>query len=131
MKLLKKKEAIKKEVKKPMINKLMAKNRTSKEKTFITFVKLKENENDQPQWINRILNEYSDIITDELIEYRNDMQFEHKIELTENSIPKKKQYRLTPREIKTMNDQLTELLEKGLIRPSTSPFGAPVVFARK
>ncbi|GJV41525.1 putative reverse transcriptase domain-containing protein [Tanacetum coccineum] len=35
-------------------------------------------------------------------------------------------YHLTPFELKELSDQLKELLEKGFIRPSSSPWGAPV-----
>ncbi|GJU48718.1 putative reverse transcriptase domain-containing protein [Tanacetum coccineum] len=40
-------------------------------------------------------------------------------------------YRLDPSEMKELSKQLKELLEKGFIRPSWSPWGAPVVFIKK
>ncbi|GKB52208.1 putative reverse transcriptase domain-containing protein, partial [Tanacetum coccineum] len=40
-------------------------------------------------------------------------------------------YRLTPSEMKELLDQLQELSEKGFIRPSSSPWGAPVLFVNK
>nr|GEX73894.1 reverse transcriptase domain-containing protein [Tanacetum cinerariifolium] len=40
-------------------------------------------------------------------------------------------YRLAPSEIKEMSEQLHELSDKGLIRPSSSPWGAPVLFVKK
>ncbi|GJS43777.1 putative reverse transcriptase domain-containing protein [Tanacetum coccineum] len=40
-------------------------------------------------------------------------------------------YHLTPFELKELSDQLKELLEKGFIRPSSSPWGAPVLFVKK
>ncbi|GKF65130.1 hypothetical protein Tco_0191647 [Tanacetum coccineum] len=39
-------------------------------------------------------------------------------------------YRLTPSELKELSDQLKELSEKGFIRPSSSPWGAPVLFVK-
>ncbi|GJZ25212.1 putative reverse transcriptase domain-containing protein [Tanacetum coccineum] len=39
-------------------------------------------------------------------------------------------YHLAPSELKELSDQLKELLEKGFIRPSSSPWGAPVLFIR-
>ncbi len=39
--------------------------------------------------------------------------------------------RLAQPELEELRKQLTELLEKGYIRPSLSPFGAPVLFAKK
>nr|GEY89493.1 hypothetical protein [Tanacetum cinerariifolium] len=40
-------------------------------------------------------------------------------------------YRLAPFEIKELSDQLQELSDKGFIRPSSSPWGAPVLFVKK
>ncbi|GJY12478.1 putative reverse transcriptase domain-containing protein [Tanacetum coccineum] len=40
-------------------------------------------------------------------------------------------YRLAPSELKELSDQLKELLEKGFIRLSSSPWGAPVLFVKK
>ncbi|GKC68102.1 putative reverse transcriptase domain-containing protein [Tanacetum coccineum] len=40
-------------------------------------------------------------------------------------------YRLAPSEMKELSKQLQELLEKGFIRSSSSPWGAPVLFVKK
>nr|GEU95022.1 putative reverse transcriptase domain-containing protein [Tanacetum cinerariifolium] len=40
-------------------------------------------------------------------------------------------YRLAPYEMKKLADQLQELSDKGFIRPSSSPWGAPVLFVKK
>ncbi|GKA45337.1 putative reverse transcriptase domain-containing protein [Tanacetum coccineum] len=40
-------------------------------------------------------------------------------------------YRLAPSEMKELSDQLQELSEKGFIRPSSSPWGGPVLFVKK
>ncbi|GJP42756.1 hypothetical protein CLOM_g2291 [Closterium sp. NIES-68] len=40
-------------------------------------------------------------------------------------------YRLSPTELTDMKKQIKYLLAKGLIRPSTSPYGAPVLFTPK
>ena len=40
-------------------------------------------------------------------------------------------YRMAPTELKELKKQLEELLEKGFIRPSISPWGAPVLFVKK
>ena len=40
-------------------------------------------------------------------------------------------HRMTPVELQELRVQLQELLDKGLIRPSTSPWGAPVLFEKK
>ncbi|GJR17275.1 putative reverse transcriptase domain-containing protein [Tanacetum coccineum] len=40
-------------------------------------------------------------------------------------------YRLAPSEMKELSDQLKKLSDKGFIRPSSSPWGAPVLFVKK
>ncbi|KAH9295731.1 hypothetical protein KI387_039319, partial [Taxus chinensis] len=40
-------------------------------------------------------------------------------------------YRMTTTELVELKAQLQELLCKGLIRPSVSPWGAPVIFVKK
>nr|GEU87816.1 putative reverse transcriptase domain-containing protein [Tanacetum cinerariifolium] len=40
-------------------------------------------------------------------------------------------YRLVPLEMQELFDQLQELADRGFIRPSTSPWGAPVLFFKK
>src|SRR3954470_6540892 len=40
-------------------------------------------------------------------------------------------YRMSYEELNELKKQLTELTEKGFIRPSVSPFGAPVLFVHK
>ena len=38
---------------------------------------------------------------------------------------------MAPIELKELKTQLQELLDKGLVRPSVSPWGAPVLFVKK
>nr|GEV19620.1 hypothetical protein [Tanacetum cinerariifolium] len=53
-------------------------------------------------------------------------QVEFKIELIPSVAPvARAPYRLAPFELKELSDQLKELSEKGFIRPSSSPWGAP------
>ena len=40
-------------------------------------------------------------------------------------------YRMAPAELRELKAQLQELLSKGFIRPSESPWGAPVLFVKK
>jgi hypothetical protein len=52
---------------------------------------------------------------------------------TENDVlpPVGRIYNMSETELKSLKDYLDEMLGKGFIRPSTSPIGAPVLFARK
>lgn len=40
-------------------------------------------------------------------------------------------YRMSPKELEVLRDQLRELTEKGMIQPSASPWSSPVLFVRK
>ena len=40
-------------------------------------------------------------------------------------------YRMAPAELRELKARLEELLSKGFIRPSISPWGAPVLFLKK
>ncbi|GBG79003.1 hypothetical protein CBR_g28716 [Chara braunii] len=56
-------------------------------------------------------------------------RIQHRIEIEHGSkTPKGAVYMMSPRELEELRKQLDELLEKGWIRPSSSPFGAPVLF---
>ncbi|GKE24874.1 putative reverse transcriptase domain-containing protein [Tanacetum coccineum] len=59
-------------------------------------------------------------------------QVEFQIDLVPGAAPVAREpYRLAPSEMKELTDQLKELSEKGFIRPSSSPWGAPVLFFKK
>ncbi|WZY93867.1 hypothetical protein YC2023_066196 [Brassica napus] len=54
------------------------------------------------------------------------------IELEPGTAPlSKSPYRMAPAEMAELKKQLEELLDKGFIRPSSSPWGAPVLFVKK
>ncbi|KAA0041947.1 ty3-gypsy retrotransposon protein [Cucumis melo var. makuwa] len=59
-------------------------------------------------------------------------EIEFAIELELGTVPiSKAPYRMAPAELKELKVQLQELLDKGFIRPSVSPWGAPVLFVKK
>nr|GEW66809.1 putative reverse transcriptase domain-containing protein [Tanacetum cinerariifolium] len=59
-------------------------------------------------------------------------QVEFQIDLMSGAAPvARKPYRLAPSEMKELSDQLKELSDKGFIRPSSSPWGAPILFVKK
>ncbi|GJU96827.1 putative reverse transcriptase domain-containing protein [Tanacetum coccineum] len=69
---------------------------------------------------------------DDLLRLPPPRQVEFKIELVPGAAPvARAPYRLAPSEMKELADQLQELSEKGFIRPSSSPWGAPVLFVKK
>nr|GFC54908.1 putative reverse transcriptase domain-containing protein [Tanacetum cinerariifolium] len=59
-------------------------------------------------------------------------EIKFRIDLIHGAMPvAKSPYRLAPTEMQELANQLKELQEKGFIRPSSSPWGAPVLFVKK
>ncbi|GJW80841.1 retrovirus-related pol polyprotein from transposon 17.6 [Tanacetum coccineum] len=59
-------------------------------------------------------------------------QVEFQIDLVPGVAPvARAPYRLAPSELQELSTQLQELSDKGFIRPSSSPWGAPVLFVKK
>ncbi|GJP85889.1 hypothetical protein CLOP_g15986 [Closterium sp. NIES-67] len=93
----------------------------------------KEKISEPPGKIKELLKEFQDILPDdlpnELPPYRT---HQHEIVEEPGSKPTfRAPYRLSPTELTDMKKQIEYLLAKGLIRPSTSPYGAPVLFTPK
>lgn len=83
--------------------------------------------------IKRIIEEYSDVFPDELPKQLPPKRtYDHRIDLYPDATPVyKPTYRMSPAELEELKKQLDELLEHGLIQPSKSPYGAPVLFVKK
>jgi hypothetical protein len=76
--------------------------------------------------------EYPDIFPDELPGMPPDRDVEFVIELQPGTAPiSKRPYRMPPNELAELKLQLQELLDKGYIRPSASPWGCPALFIKK
>ncbi|XP_070667530.1 uncharacterized protein [Malus domestica] len=69
---------------------------------------------------------------DDLPELPPDRDVEFSIDLLPGTDPiSLTPYRMAPAELRELKIQLQELLDKGFIQPSSSPWGAPVLFVRK
>ncbi|GJT98649.1 putative reverse transcriptase domain-containing protein [Tanacetum coccineum] len=76
--------------------------------------------------------DFPEVFPDDLLGLPPPRQVEFKIELVPGTAPVAcAPYRLAPSEMKELADQLQELSEKGFIRPSSSPWGAPMLFVKK
>jgi hypothetical protein len=76
--------------------------------------------------------EYAVVFPDELPGMPPGRYIEFTIELQPGMTPiSKRPYRMPPTELAELKKQLQELLDKGFIRPSTSPWGCPTLFVKK
>ena len=80
----------------------------------------------------RLVCEYEDVFPDELPGLPPQRVVDFCIELHPGTSPiSMTPHKMTPIELHEIKVQLQELLDKRFIRPSTSPWGAPVLFAKK
>ena len=76
--------------------------------------------------------EFLDVFPKDLPELPLDRDVEFSIDLEPSTAPiSRHPYRMAPKELAEMKKQLEELLEKGFIRPSSSPRGCPAIFVKK
>ncbi|KAL0554090.1 hypothetical protein IC582_008001 [Cucumis melo] len=79
-----------------------------------------------------VVRDYPDVFPEELPGLPPHREVEFAIELEPGTVPiSRAPYRMAPAELKELKVQLQELLDKGFIRPSVSPWGAPVLFVKK
>ena len=90
-----------------------------------------EDEARQDLDLPRVVCEYEDVFTNELSGLPLPRDVDFCIELHPGMSPiSMTQHRTTLVELQELKVQIQELLDKGFIRPSTSPRGAPVLFAK-
>ncbi|KAJ9566947.1 hypothetical protein OSB04_002913 [Centaurea solstitialis] len=79
-----------------------------------------------------VVRDFPEVFPEELPGLPPHRQVEFHIDLVPGAAPiAKSPYRLAPSEMQELSNQLQELLDKGFIRPSSSPWGAPVLFVKK
>jgi hypothetical protein len=79
-----------------------------------------------------VVYEYPDVFPEELPGMPPDRDVEFVIELQPGTAPiSKRPYRMPPKELAKLKNQLQELLDKGYIRSSSSPWGCPALFVKE
>ncbi|GKE68306.1 putative reverse transcriptase domain-containing protein, partial [Tanacetum coccineum] len=79
-----------------------------------------------------IVQDFSEVFLEDLSGIPLARPVEFQIDLIPRAAPiARAPYRLAPSEMKELSEQLQELSDKGFIRPSSSPWGAPVLFVKK
>ena len=78
------------------------------------------------------VSDFPDVFPEELPGLPPQREIEFAIDVVPGATPASiTLYRMAPLELKELKLQLQELLEKGFIRPSVSPWEAPVLFVKK
>jgi hypothetical protein len=79
-----------------------------------------------------VVNEFPDVFPEEFPGMPPNQDIEFVIELKAGTAPiYKTPYRMATPELAELKEHAKELLEKGFIHPSSSPWGAPVIFVLK
>ncbi|GJS63420.1 putative reverse transcriptase domain-containing protein [Tanacetum coccineum] len=79
-----------------------------------------------------IIQNFPEVFLEDLPGLPPNRQVEFQIDLIPGVTPvSRAPYRLAPSKMKELSEQLKELSDKGFIRPSSSPWGAPVLFVKK
>ncbi|XP_071913991.1 uncharacterized protein [Coffea arabica] len=78
-----------------------------------------------------VVREFSDVFPEELTTLPPEREVEFKIDLVPGTAPiSKTPYRMAPAELKELKIQLQDLLKKGFVKESDSPWGAPRIFKK-
>ena len=79
-----------------------------------------------------VVREFLKVVPEDLPGLPPDREIEFAIDLIPGTAPiSKAPYRMAPTELKELKIQLQELLDKGFVRRSFSPWGAPVLFVKE
>ena len=79
-----------------------------------------------------VVREFTDVFPEELTTLPPEREVEFMIDLVPGAEPQSRTpYRMAPAELEELKLQLQDLLAQGYIQPSTSPWGAPVLFVKK
>ncbi|GKD32781.1 putative reverse transcriptase domain-containing protein [Tanacetum coccineum] len=79
-----------------------------------------------------IIQDFPEVFPEDLPGLPSTRQVEFQIDLIAGAAPVvRAPYRMAHSEMKELSEQLQELSDKGFIRPSSSPWGAPVLFVKK
>ena len=80
----------------------------------------------------KVVRDFLNVFSEDLTELPPDREVEFTIEVVPRTAPiSKAPYRMAPAELTELKKQLQELLDKGFIKPSVSPWGAPILFVKK
>ncbi|GJR87696.1 hypothetical protein Tco_0211707 [Tanacetum coccineum] len=102
------------------------------QRPYVTMKKTEDKSKEKQLEEVPIVQDFPEVFPEDLPGIPPTRQVEFQIDLIPGAAPvARAPYRLAPSEMKELSDQLKELSDKGFIRPSSSPWGAPVLFVKK
>ena len=79
-----------------------------------------------------VIREFLDVFPKEFPRVPLEREVDLSIEVIQGTTPiSRTPYHIAPIELKELKTQLQKLLDKGFVRPSVSPWGAPILFVKK
>lgn len=113
---------------------IQSRNIKSEDLTSLCFVTVanaeEQTENPRPVWLRQLLDEFQDVFSNVLPGLPSSGPF-HQIKVHPDDPICTPLRRMSPLELDTLRNTINDLLARGLIRPSESPWGAPVLFVKK
>jgi hypothetical protein len=99
---------------------------------FVNETAASQTTTDYPPDIQQLIDEYKDLFEPPTKLPPDRGAFNHAIPLNPEAVPfSRSPYRLAIPELQILKDRIAELIKLGHIRPSASPWGAPILFVRK
>ncbi|GJX65336.1 putative reverse transcriptase domain-containing protein [Tanacetum coccineum] len=116
----------------PFRNEILTFHGDGSNNAHVTTKKVKDKSKEKRLKDVPIVQDFPEVFPEDLPGIPPTHQVEFQIDLIPGAAPvAQTPYRLAPSEMKELSDQLKELSDKGFIRPSSSLWGAPVLFVKK
>lgn len=83
------------------------------------------------EWYKELIRDFPHVFQDKLNGLPPERDFQHVIDTQDSKAVDRHAFKMSPAELDELHTHIKELLELGLIQPSSSPWGAPVLFCKK
>ncbi len=101
------------------------------DRSFEESVKQSEMDQDAKRKLKIFLERFGSVFPRKIPGLPPKRSFEHEIKTSDDVPVYRSQYRLSPKELDALKEQVAEMLELDLVRPSKSPYSAPILFVKK
>lgn len=88
-------------------------------------------DSESSKWYRELISDFPNVFQDKLNGIPPERGFQHIIDTQDSKPVDRHAFKMSPVELDELHRHIKELLELGLIQPSSSPWGAPVLFCKK